>query len=203
MSDPTKIGTGGRRGIIGDDWEDNKLSSRDRAAIVATKLNKIFQKFRPEWTVESGTVIAENGNMKLTTGDARVSCNSTIVTAAFVSKQKSDNCGSANMGILWDFIYLDDSNKYIVYFQFEAAEGNTDNFQLHSATSVLIDSAWTVDLNWHEVKVTRDSDGNFELFLDGVSKGTVTNTDVTQSNYIKYREWGTAITAYINDLEVF
>jgi len=207
MSSPSKIGTGGRRGIIGDDWEDNKLASRDNAATVATALGKIYQSFRPEWTVEAGTVTAEGGNMKLTTEDAKVSCSSSVVTATFKSNQKSDNCGSSNMGILWDFICKDDSNEYTVYFQFESAEGSDDDFQLRKTVggseSVIINSLWTVDLNWHEIKVTRDTSGNFELFLDGVSKGTVTDTDVTTSSYIKYREWGTAITCYVNDLEVF
>jgi len=47
---------------------------------------------------------------------------------------------------------------------------------------VLIDQSWTIDIDWHTAKITRDANGIFEIFLDGVSKGTVTDTDITTTN---------------------
>ena len=51
----------------------------------------------------------------------------------------------------------------------------------------LIYSSIGWDTNWHTLKLTRNSSGNFELFEDGGSLGTVTDASHTTSNEIHLR----------------
>jgi len=52
-------------------------------------------------------------------------------------------------------------------------------------------------------KVTRDGSSNWEIFFDGVSKGTVTDSDITTSAKIYFENGNTAgPTTYTDDLKV-
>ncbi|MCX6354302.1 MAG: hypothetical protein NTZ78_05285 [Candidatus Aureabacteria bacterium] len=52
----------------------------------------------------------------------------------------------------------------------------------------IVTAAWTKDTAWHAIKVTRNSANLWELFLDGVSKGTGTYTGLTTSSYLQAYE---------------
>ena len=70
-----------------------------------------------------------------------------------------------------------------------------------SSSSSLISGSWSIDTEWHIIKVTRDSSDNFELFFDGVSKGTTTDTILTSSKQIRLHAYQE--TQKFDDLEVF
>jgi hypothetical protein len=53
-----------------------------------------------------------------------------------------------------------------------------------AAGPIIINSTWTPDTAWHDIKVTRSASGAFELFLDDVSKGTGTDTTHSTNTYI-------------------
>jgi len=176
MSSPSKIGTGGRRGVIGDDWDDNKLTSRDNAATVATALDKIVQTFRPEWTVKAGTITVANSRVE---GDA--SGTNEVQTSSLSITEGT-----------WevDIIVLATGHTQLIYFIYQdidnhyhagnSTPGGTRAWYLYKyeggAGSELILSSWTEATGTYALKVTRDSSGNFELFVDGNSKGTATDT---------------------------
>ncbi|RKZ28852.1 hypothetical protein DRQ36_09820, partial [bacterium] len=63
-----------------------------------------------------------------------------------------------------------------------------------SATAI-IDATVTHDTNWHTMKVTRDAAGNFEIFYDGISKGTVTDATYSACTHIHFRE----LMNFVND----
>jgi len=183
MSDPSKIGTGGRRGYMGDDWNDNKLTSRDNAATVATALDKIFQTFRPEWTVISGTITTANSRVE---GDAsgsnKVQTSSSITEGTWEVDIIVLATGSYQNIY---FIYQDSSNHWIAG---NSTPGGTRAWHVRKVASDsetdIIQSNWTEATGTYALKVTRDSSGNFELFVDGTSKGTATDTWLPTQNYI-------------------
>ncbi|MFA5808810.1 MAG: DUF2341 domain-containing protein, partial [Thermoleophilia bacterium] len=81
-------------------------------------------------------------------------------------------------------------NSYWVYLS-----GQTDNqtIKLVRATATqtevgVISVSWTPDTLEHKIKVTRNSANLFELFVDGVSKGTA--TDATWSSQPNIGFWG-------------
>ena len=195
MSNPEKIGTGGRRGYVGDDWEDNKLTSRDKAATVATTFDRIFAHFRPEWTT-GGTVSASNGYVAITSSHGYLNTPSSFTEGTWELDYKLAT--GARIG----FFFMaqnnfDSINKaYNSYFVFAHSKYELcyyDGSTLNSLISVDTD---TRDGNWHTIKVTRDSNGNFELFLDGVSQGTATDTSITTSEIIHV--WEDFDTGYNN-----
>ena len=197
MTDPTKIGRGGRRGIIGDDWDDNKLTSRDNAAVVPTALDKIFQAFRPEWTVVQGSVIVANGRIE---GDASGGGNR-IQTPLSITEGtwKVDIIILAtrtNQLIL--FIYQDDANFW--WAGNNAGEWCLMKYQGGAAT-YLIESTWSEATGTYTFKVTRDSSGNFEIFVNGVSKGTATDSFLPTQNYLQLKVDGDNASA-MDNLEV-
>jgi len=76
------------------------------------------------------------------------------------------------------------ANGYYVYI-----DVCNSAFQLRKLTaatpSTIISGTWTPSTNtWHEVKITRSADNTFELFHNGVSKGTGIDASFTSSNYM-------------------
>lgn len=204
MSSPSKIGTGGRRGIIGDDWEDNKITSRDNAATVATALDKIFQTFRPDWST-NGDVSVASGHVTLANTDAGLIISfDKVVSLAQLKLAFQDTSGNNRQ----EFRFMSDSNNI---------PNNSNNWQLRttcagdfdlykyvsgSGTNV-ISSTWTANTAWHTIKATRDADGNWEIFFDGTSKGTAIDTWLPTINYLTISNHPvTNYEHYVDNLEV-
>ena len=209
MSSPSKIGTGGRRGVIGDDWEDDKLTSRDKAATVATALDKIFQKFRPEWdTANADTKISvESGYLKIAASadyDLYIKLTDNITEGTWKMRQKLGAVNSTRgYNFTLAFMLKDKDNHYAAYIS-----GYDDyvrfSKQIAGTVTHLIAASISRDTDWHEVKITRDADGNFELFYDGVSKGTATDTEITSGDLaIGQFQEDNDEDAYVDDLEVY
>ena len=136
----------------------------------------------PAWTYIDGTVSAANFYLA-TTGEAyatggNIKIASTIVTAVWEYKFQLTNTAIGNF-VMFTPIWVSVGNFYYLWIH----QNGTMNFRLVSGAiqSTIIASTWTADLNWHKAKITRNSSGYFEIFLDGVSKGTVTNTTHTTS----------------------
>ena len=217
MSNPAKIGTGGRRGYIGDDWDDNKLSSRDKAATVATALSRIVQKFRPEWSIgNKGTSpdpYADNKQLIMpadpsNTGGKEVYTSLNTNTGTFKIKFRNATTTTATewvfpIAIFSGGSYLSGGDYYAIFYRTDGSAYRLEK-RVGGTRSILIDSTWDGDDAWHEAKFTRDESGNLELFYDGVSKGTATNTAITSFDTLEvYYSNGVQVDGYFDDLEVF
>ena len=117
MSDSSKIGIGGRRGYLGDDWQDNKLTNRDDAATTPTDLSKIVQIFRPEW---SGG-LAEDGVFKLTGTDEKQYCSSNFTTGYWYVKWYVAGT-SGSRGMKFYFMWVDDNNHYFLEYHTDSPD---------------------------------------------------------------------------------
>jgi len=177
MSNPSKIGTGGRRGYLADDWNDNKITSRDNAATLPTSFDKIFQNFRPEW---SGGLVSD-GNFKLTNDNQRECCSSTITVGTWEVDYYVT--GTSNFrGALMYNMYKDANNYYLLYNRIDKIGFDFQKCISGSTTTLIDNDVLGLDSTWENMAVTRDINGNFEIFLEGTSRGTVTDTDLTESN---------------------
>jgi hypothetical protein len=58
-----------------------------------------------------------------------------------------------------------------------------------SNATILINSSWNIDTNQHLIKVIRDPDGTFNLYLDGVLKGTAKDNTITTSTQLYVDLW--------------
>jgi len=199
MSNPSKIGSGGRRGVIGDDWEDNKLTTRDGAAAVATTLEKIFQSFRPEWSITSGSdrVAAQNNRLEMwnVKGDSTEVLMSISQTNTDLTCKFKWTFDKPSYKTQIRFIKTDGGDYY--YVQGGVWSSSENNITLcknvGGGESILLDSGTassaTAGAPDQEVKVVK-SGSNFELFVNGVSKGTATDSDITTSNVFEIRGMG-------------
>jgi len=192
MSSPSKIDTEGRRGVIGDDWEDNKLTSRDNAATTATSLDKIFQNFRPEWTVVEGTPEVSSGQLVLLGGSCSpaetVSTPSSFTTGTWEEKVTT---GSARAcGRQLQFIYQDADNLYNMGGSWGAANNHYLGKTEAGSGTTLIDVSGNLESTTMTRKATRDSAGNFEMFKDGASEGTASDDFLPDVQEIRFTNSG-------------
>jgi len=198
-----------------DDWEDNKLTSRDsmsetplswedaisRSFSLSESVGSLpysgeftykysytiesINTFRPEWTTESGSPSASEGMLVLTAGDVtvqRISIPSTFFVGAWESDVRYT--ASPGTGGLWPIgFYLNGSLKYHHAWKY------SDTHYLYDQVDGvrIIAHAHAVDTAWHTMKLTRDSDGNWETFFDGAACGSTTDTTTTSCD--EYRVW--------------
>ena len=184
-----------------DDWDDNKLTSRDGVGTTSTGFTNEFaqkNKFRPEWTTVTGTPSASGGVMVLQS--AEVSTPSTFAVGSWEIKyQFASNSDTVTRPIE---IYNDSSNFYWLRIDDDSQGTDWDVYKtIAGAGAVLIDTSASNDIAQHTTKLTRDSSGNFEIFLDGVSKGTATNTEIT--SFTEYHVIGGTDSCNFDDLKIW
>jgi len=164
---------------LADDWEDNLLSNRDLNPEAAEHHYRIACRFRPEWTIESGSPSVLEGKLVLPAGDVTaqiVSTPCTFTTGTWRWRWRFTTTPSA--GSLWPwFIFESPANRW--NWEAGCLAGYTHyriTKEVDGVTTAVITSTWTPDNAEHTTTITRDTDGNWELFLDGISKGTATDT---------------------------
>jgi len=183
MSNPEKIGIGGRRSYLGDDWEDNKLTNRDKAATVATSLDKIFQVFRPEWSGAISNASVSEGVVTITASNAEIYVN----YGRNIGTKLHAICYCADRGTndwhiaQFRFIRVDENNFYYVG---PGADGTTWRKRFGKVVNGTHTELWnptTGSSNTGTWEVKGDGNGKYEVFLNGVSQVTKTDTDITEN----------------------
>jgi len=198
MSNPSKIGTGGRRGYLGDDWQDNKITDRDDAATTPTDLGRIVQIFRPEW---SGG-LAEDGVFKLTGTDEKQYCSSNFTTGYWYVKWYVAGT-SGSRGMKFYFMWVDDNNHYFLEYHTDSPDLSLKKTAGGSISTLISEtSIEPYDNCWHDAKVKRDDDGNFEAWYGHISLGTCVDTSITSSNRLYLGCIGDVDT-YFDNLQVY
>lgn len=180
---------------IADDWGDNLLSGRSNSGqkLIALPTDPTVmvrcESFRPVWTILTGTPTATGGQLVLGSTPDSVSCPSTIVTGTWTCKVALTSTASGSFALR--FLYQDTNN----YYQLLLAATGPFNLIKDDAgtTTTIITATWTPDTSVHTITATRDASGNFEIFLDGTSMGTVTDAFLpTVANIVLYNSSPTA-----------
>ena len=169
-----------------DDWSDNKITSRDNAVTTATGFTDRFGKtFRPEWTVDATGWDATDTELLSSSDGATISIPSTFNIGTWEYDAKIAAPSSVQIEFVMLLMWVD-SDNYIRH----AISTNNSTHQVDlskkvaGALSTLITHDNSSD-TMHTYKITRDGSGNFEIFDNGVSKGTATDTDISISNRLK------------------
>ncbi len=197
-----------------DDFGDNKYSNRDRVKQNIGGINRrsrfsttCYPK-RPEWTVESGTWSVSAGRLTKNKVAAQEVIYCTSPTAYGTWQWNFQFDAITNWGILQPyFIYVDATHHYFL-FHGNDSEAPDWNFMLKGrnggAEYIIINPAnvnATTTLN--TAKITRDKSGNWEIFYNGVSKGTSTDNNVTTSTYFRIlADYENANQGYFDNLKV-
>jgi len=194
---------GGTPRNMGDDFGDNVYTGRNRfvAGILCPYAN-----FRLVWTPILGTWSASNGYLEKTIDTANdwIQTPSSVAYGTWQYKMILGATSATHLFQFWPCMTTSGSLKYGYYITITYESVKCD-FRSYTAAgdALVIDNGWTPDANPHTVKLTRNSANSFELFLDGVSKGTGTNSDFTTSSYMGVRYRNDSVANRFDNLEVY
>lgn len=186
-----------------DDWADgNVTSSRD--TLDETAFQPAGSEFvpqgqdgnvqRPSWSTVDGGATASNNELTFDSSDTAVEASSTDFDG--LTWEIGWEFPQNESGLFTILIHLPDNpswssgnsakttdNNYAVQINGPGA-GNNHRFTKHvnGTFTELISATWQPDTNEHVTKVTVDDSGNFELFLDGTSLGTVQDTSHSEGD---------------------
>jgi len=164
-----------------DSFGDGNWSSRDRTKnnypIPLNLARTDARIFRPEWELRNGSPSTVDDALSLTAGDT---------TEQSVMKSSLEDLNNQKT---WEFDWQFQTAPTAGVFAWrlmvsgdlvQVKIGSDNSFELMKREagtwSTLISNTWAVDNASHTTKVTRDLNGNWELFLDGTSQGTATDT---------------------------
>ena len=177
-----------------DDWGDNKLQNRDDSVTVT--YNGVTGTYRPEWTLVSSNPEATSQELSLTDNDALHAALPDIrnKSTTFEVNDLSGSLPFVRISIWGTSTSHRDSDKADIYAEsyFVDIQQGFDVFRLRrqaglagSPTDVInADQSFSLPI---DVRVEHDGSGGWELFLNGVSQGTATDTTYTDTEPIL---WG-------------
>lgn len=167
----------------------------------------------PLWTVVAGTWNATNGYLETTNStstDFTIYALSTQAYGAWEMRFRHESNSTNNCVIRWYFMYggnPDPANALATGYYLFSNTANS-NFKLirddGATVWELISTTWTDDTNWHTVKITRNSNNGWNMFLDGASKGTAIDGTYATSSYIGFRNAGAGTTddQFMDDIKM-
>lgn len=193
---------------IEDGWDDNSITGRsnpDEGYFLHPSDNLLSNDYeagdalkgvyRPEWTTQSGSPSASNGVLSLSAGDTTqqsILTPSEFTAGTWETDYKFTNTPSSGgicMVIMAQSTSLDGvgrpNNCYFGYNHFNG------DYHLYlnnggSATNIITTISLGVPESFATMKISRTTRGNFELFHNGTSQGTATDTTHTGSRYNGY-----------------
>jgi|Deesub1362A_J573_1020465.scaffolds.fasta_scaffold00348_79 hypothetical protein len=165
---------------IYDDFDDLDLERRSPGILLLDDKLLIAKQLRPAWTVTAGLSI-NSGKLRATGSADGYFSNTFNGSNGGVWELKFQRVavgGTDNYTLFAYFMYEDSSNYYVLYIQNKSTSPAVllVKNQAGGGDTTLISFTWDSDTNEHTLKLTRDSSGNWELFYDGVSKGTATDS---------------------------
>jgi len=136
-----------------------------------------------KWEIVAGSPDASNGYLHLPKGSGKnypsfdhgIEANFNMTKAVFECRLRVGTGGSSPSYLGSFALIRDSSNKYAWLL----SNGDNDGLMKYDgslATVINIGDAFAVDPEWCDVKVTHDGEGNWEIFINGVSKGSATDT---------------------------
>lgn len=175
-----------------DDWGDNQLTG-DREGSGTTTHNGVTGFYRPGWIVDAGSPDVSGEQLTITPNEqvrTEININLDENLTASLEADVSDSGGSGSDQPEWTLFaetsnwvaagnrVLDDGYSVGVY------AGDSCRLAKYSGGGLdqtLISGQELSDV--HTIEVTRTSSGTWELFVDGSSQGTATDTEFTNPQY--------------------
>lgn len=160
-----------------------------------------------KWSAYDGTPVVGNSKVELQLDDG---ITTTVLTATDPSYAWDYDFQCTNVVVIGAISYRilmeSEGDYYAQYIDFNVPDPPPplpSQFQFrrrdNGLPTGLIEAGWDLDTERHEVTVTRLSGGNWEIFYDGVSKGTVGDNTYSQLNIMAIRVgWAYPGTVYID-----
>lgn len=189
-----------RNTYIDDDWDDNALTGRSNPETGAflhpagdTEAGDcLVGMYRPEWTTVSGMPSATSGYLSLPSDGTTEQIVETQ-TRFEIGEWKYDARFVSNPSGTFGFyrhepLLLDASNDWFID---KVGDSASVNFKLgkneSGTTTKVISGSWTNDSNWHTDRLTRSPYADWELFHDGTSQGTATDSYMPNYETARFR----------------
>lgn len=194
---------------IEDDWGDNALSGRTDPTsgpwfyqpVPSQPGDALLGRYRPEWDVLSGSPSASSGVLTVpsTTNDPALHTDAQMAAGTWKI----------------DFSYAGTSGTNSS--QFTPIEGETTgrwmtlnphqgtgDYKLNVNATDIISATWSPNTNWHTAQCDRSDGGSYEIFLDGTSKGTATDSSAVpdEKRYVHIITFSSGNDCSYDDLQV-
>jgi hypothetical protein len=202
--------------ILYDTWADDLLSSRTATYTQGDLIKEISNNgttyyitlsatsstLCPTWTQEAGAASVASGTVTLATATTdKISTPYTGTEATYELVVQWATYTGAGADFFFRPQYQDGNNN--IYIKMD---GNGNPYQLvkyvAGVATIIVNSTWGQDTNEHTIKVIIDTGDDWELFLDGVSKGT--GSDAWRPTTAKlYMENVSNNNIYIKELKVY
>ena len=193
-----------------DDWGDNRLTDREDSG--TTTYNGVEGVYRPEWTIARGDPQAVNEELDLD-GDDVVTTELSVALSEGITVELSnfDGTGSRDGGtaqygcsFISETNSIKASNRFELQRSYSIRDFGADNLALtrndDSDRSVLIDiGSYSAPA---DITVTRTSNGEFEVFVDGVSQGTATDTTYSEISHCGFGARDDDIDFQVNEFKI-
>jgi hypothetical protein len=176
-----------------DDFGDNKLQNRDESGTTTT--NDLTGTYRPEYTIAAGSPTATNQELSLSSADALhtkalpdvrgqnvrwdidlTDSGSNAFARISIWGTTTDHNNNTASDIYAESYFLDIQEEFDVFRlrrQAGTSGGQTDVINADQPISTPLTAS-----------VTHDGSGNWELFLDGSSQGSASDTTYTSTEPI-------------------
>lgn len=182
-------------------------------AVLQLDQTKLFDDFTdgdytssPTWTSQVGTWTVTSNQLQSTVSNSRITVESTNAYGQWQAKITSHSDTASFASAYWDVIASSSSATYNGY---QVEVRSTGTIALNKITSgstvafLIIGYGAITDGTQHTIILTRTSAGLFELFVDGVSKGTATDTTYTTSTHMQCKfQVGTSGYAKFDDFNL-
>lgn len=180
---------------IEDDWDDNALTER------AGSEKDVYYNYgtggagdllkgvyRPRWNTESGSPTANDGEFELSPGNntlqkAATPSNLTTGEWSYNVQYQGGTVSQRTSLTLFANSFTDAAHTYQDSYSVVYDDTDGVRLQVNDGGSITTLITYTTDANTNtrSVRVTRDSYGSWEMFVDGTSRGTATDTKITES----------------------
>ena len=195
-----------------DDWGDNKLTDRDNSG--TTTHNGEEGVYRPEWAVDSDVVSVTNESLHAEEGgQVRTEINLNLdetITWKWNDVDISNAGSSANHSLQvwseatdWDFFTNGMTPGYIIEYS-TSDSGRVRLWESDGTDSNQLTEEIGVGTNI-DIEVKRDSDGGWEVSVDGGEPETATDTTYSDPRYIGFgsRDQGNSEDIRVDEVKVF
>jgi len=184
-----KIATSDRITLLKDDFDDDKVTDRDRAGIYA---DYIYIFMRPEWKGDLTDASVSDGRLTITTAGSEIYVDymrerGTKLHA--ISYCYDPGSGFGDHTAEFRFIRVDENNYYFVG---PGGEGGYYRRRFGKVVNGTYTLLWNPNYSSNQsgtYEVKADGGGNYEVLKDGVSCTTITDTDITEN-------YGVGLAAY-------
>jgi len=184
---------------LNDDWDDNQLTS-NREGSGTTTYNGVTGYYRPDWNIRSGETqpSVSNGMVQIRGGDS-IYHELNLDLGQEVTWETTVDIGITGTGSdvshlhLWTEqiadaggTYSSINESYVVWVRQSVGGLNLRRVNSDGSDTTVVSDGTNV---WGTttVRVTRQPDGTWELFVDGNSKGTGVDTAFTNPQYFAIR----------------